>query len=276
MARSASGTRRFTSVDLPTPEWPSSTVTLSASSGATASSGSSRPAIAMVRSRSANCAANGSGGARSVFVRHRIGVQPAGVGGDQCAFDETGARRRVGQRDHDQQLIGVGDDDALGRDRCHRRCAATPFAGHRAARCAPGCPACPDRSPTMPTSSPTTIGVRPSSRARMAVTTPVGVAAERASPPPAVDRHHHGLLGVGVVGPGLGARPGAPTRAGSGRRTRRTPVASALMPGIVDWPASMSAHIRGNSGSVLAVVPMSSTSTPGTRSPTIAPAVAIR
>ena len=42
------------------------------------------------------------------------------------------------------------------------------------------------------------------------------------------------------------------------------------------WPASMSAHICGNSGSVFAVVPMSSTSTPGTRSPTIAPAVAIR
>ena len=40
--------------------------------------------------------------------------QPARVGGDQRAFDEAGARRRVGERDHDQQLVGVGDDHALG------------------------------------------------------------------------------------------------------------------------------------------------------------------
>ena len=38
----------------------------------------------------------------------------------------------------------------------------------------------------------------------------------------------------------------------------------------------MSAHIAGKSGSVFAVVSMSATSTPSTRSPMIAPAVAIR
>ena len=59
-------------------------------------------------------------------------------------------------------------------DRCRPRCAATPFGGHRAARCAPGCPVRPDRSPTRPTSSPTTIEVRPNSLARMAVTTRSG------------------------------------------------------------------------------------------------------
>ena len=42
-------------------------------------------------------------------------AQPAGVGGDQCALDQAGARRRVGQRHHDEQLVGVGDDDAFGR-----------------------------------------------------------------------------------------------------------------------------------------------------------------
>ena len=112
---------------------------LSTSSGATASSGSSRPAIAMVRSRPANCAANGSGGGEVGLGQAQDRRQPAGVGGDQRAVDEAGARRRVGERDHDQQLVGVGDDDPLGRDRCRRRCAATPFGGPRAARCGPGC-----------------------------------------------------------------------------------------------------------------------------------------
>ena len=115
VARSASGTRRFTSVDLPTPEWPSSTVTLSASSGAdrlerivAARDGDGQVEVGELRGERLR-------GARSVLVRHRIGVQPTGVGGDQSALDQAGARRRVGQRDHDQQLIGVGDDDPFGR-----------------------------------------------------------------------------------------------------------------------------------------------------------------
>ena len=40
--------------------------------------------------------------------------QPAGVGRDQRPIDQPGARRRVGQRHHDQQLIGVGDDHPFG------------------------------------------------------------------------------------------------------------------------------------------------------------------
>ncbi|COV85934.1 Uncharacterised protein [Mycobacterium tuberculosis] len=75
-ARSASGTRRFTNVDLPTPECPSRTVILPASRSATASRGSSTPAAVTVNSRSANCLPNGSAGARSVLVRQRIGVSP--------------------------------------------------------------------------------------------------------------------------------------------------------------------------------------------------------
>ena len=41
--------------------------------------------------------------------------QPADVGGDQGAFDEPGARWRIGQGHHDQKLIGIGDDDAFSR-----------------------------------------------------------------------------------------------------------------------------------------------------------------
>ena len=44
-----------------------------------------------------------------------MGLESAGVCGDQRALDQAGARWRVGQRDHDQQLVGVGDDDAFGR-----------------------------------------------------------------------------------------------------------------------------------------------------------------
>ena len=43
------------------------------------------------------------------------GFESAGVCRDQRALDQAGAGRRVGQRNHDQQLVGVGDDDAFGR-----------------------------------------------------------------------------------------------------------------------------------------------------------------
>ena len=82
---------------------------------------------------------------------------------------------------------------------------------------------CPDVSPTRPTRSPTTIGVRPSSRARMATTGVAGgVAVQRAGPAAAVDRDDHGRLRVGVLRPALAARPGALARAAPARRTRRT------------------------------------------------------
>ncbi|AMD54433.1 hypothetical protein ATO49_09055 [Mycolicibacterium fortuitum subsp. fortuitum DSM 46621 = ATCC 6841 = JCM 6387] len=56
------------------------------------------------------------------FGRGQIGFrqaqhrgEPAGVRGDQSSFDESGARRRVGQGHHDQQLVGVGDHHPFGR-----------------------------------------------------------------------------------------------------------------------------------------------------------------
>ena len=239
----------------------------------TASRASSRPAVTTVRSRPANCAANGSGGARSDLVRHRIGVEPAGVGGDQGPLDEAGARRRVGQRDDDQQLVGVGDDHPLGRVGViggaaqHRSAfAATHDAGQGvglAGQVADDVDLVADddrRAAQFPGPHRGDDAVR--------------VAAERAAPPAAVDGDDHGRLGVGVLGAGLGARTRTAARAHPDiglvvlvRRSRCF--------GSPARPACPS-HIRGKSGRVLAVVPMSSTSTPGTRSPTIAPAVAIR
>ena len=86
-----------------------------------------------------------------------------------------------------------------------------------------------------------------------------------------------GLVGVGVLGAGLGPRPRAP--AGAHPDIGLVVLAAAQdgwTTASLACPASMPAHSAGKSGSVLAVVAMSSTSTPGTRSPMIAPAVAIR
>src|SRR5262249_59159358 len=96
----------------------------------------------------------------------------------------------------------------------------------------------------------------------------VGVPTQRATPPPTVDGDHHGLLRVGVFGASLGSRPRAP--AGSDPDIGLVVLARAQIPLFLlasGPPASMSAHIRGKSRSVFAVVPMSSTSTPGTRTP---------
>ncbi len=115
VARSASGTRRFTNVDLPTPECPSSTVILLGQQGSDdVERGSSRPAMAMVKSETAELF-----GER--FRRGQVGLgqaqdrcQPTGVRGDQRPVDESGAWRRVGQCHHDQQLVGVGDHHPFG------------------------------------------------------------------------------------------------------------------------------------------------------------------
>ena len=115
MARSAWGTRRFTNVDLPTPEWPEQHGDVPGQQRlAPASSGSSRPAVTTVRSRSANCSANGCRGRQVGLGQAQDGPEAAGVGGDQRAVHQSGARRRVGQRHHHQQLVGVGHHHPFG------------------------------------------------------------------------------------------------------------------------------------------------------------------
>ena len=154
-------------------------------------------------------------------------------------------------------------------DRCHRPCAATPFA------------VSPRR--TMRASVSVASGqiadhvdvVTDHDRGAAQFPGPhgrdpaIGVSAQHASPAAAVDADHHRGFGVGVLGTSLGARSRAPAGAD-------LDVGLVVIAGLQPVDSSIRAHSCGNSGSVLAVEPMSSTSTPATRSPTIAPAIAIR
>ena len=204
------------------------------------------------------------------------GHQTAGVGGDQRALDQTGARRRVGQRGDDQQLVGVGDDDPLG---------GVVVVGGAAQQRAP-IPAPHDARQRVGAAGQVTDDVDlvtddDRGAAELAGPhrrhPPGRVATQHTAPAAPVHRHHHRFFGVGVLGAGLGPRPRAP--AGAHPDIGLVVLAAAQdgwTTASLACPASMPAHSAGKSGSVLAVVAMSSTSTPGTRSPMIAPAVAIR
>ena len=197
------------------------------------------------------------------------GGEATGVGRDQRALDESGARWWVGQRDHDEQLIRIGDDDPLGRVGVIRGAAQ-----HRSAFFSSDDPRERVRPSRYVTDDPHLVADHDRCPAELAGAhrgdDSFGIPVERAPPPSAIDRDDHRFGGVGVLRPGLGPR----TRAASGAH----PDVGLVL--VVAWSQAvalnMSAHIRGKSGNVLAVVPMSSTSTPGTRSPTMAPAVAIR
>ncbi len=152
-----------------------------------------------------NSAAKGSAGARSDLGQAQNGFESAGICGDQRALHQAGARRGVGESDHDQQLIGIGDDHAFGgvgviggapqhgssltasHYACQRVLLARDIADdadviaddNRGASQFP-CPHGGDEA--------------------------VRIVVERAAPPAAVDGHHHGFVGVGVVWPVLGTR----------------------------------------------------------------------
>src|SRR2546421_12737640 len=97
---------------------------------------------------------------------------------------------------------------------------------------------------------------------------------QRAGPPAPVDPDHQGHAGVGVLRAQLAARPGAPPRADP--NIGLVEPAPVVAPPAPRHDSSILAHVPGKSGMVFDVVAMSSTSTPGTARPTIAPAVAIR
>src|SRR6201999_4544350 len=88
-----------------------------------------------------------------------------------------------------------------------------------------------------------------------------------ASPWATVLPDHHRLGGFGVVGAFLSAWPGVLARPDPHVViVQPLPVARAHARAPANWSRpSILAHISGKSGSVLAVVPMSSTSTPATR-----------
>ena len=198
--------------------------------------------------------------------------EAAGVGGDQRAVHQTGARRRVGECDHGHHLVGVGDHHpfggigVIGGAAQHRPAFAAPHDSGQGVR------------PARQVADHVDL-VADHDRCTAEFTGPHGghqpirIPAEHDAPAAAVDRHHHARLGVGVLGANLGARTRAPT--GTDLDVGLVVLACAQADPSMSDP-SMSDHNRGNSGSVLAVVPMSSTVTPLTRRPTIAPAIAIR
>ena len=204
------------------------------------------------------------------------------VRGDQAAVDEPGARRRVGQRADDHQLVGVGDhhpfQPPLGGGVVvvrgaaqHRACA------RRSGRSGPARPAAPEMSPTSATRSPTTTDLRPSSRARMAViaassgasaSTQVYRPRSTAITKPSTASSCCGRVRVR----GREDRPGRTrTSSSSYSRRLRQPAASASA-----RAATIADHSAGNSGSVLEVHATSASSTPGTARPITAAACAIR
>ena len=110
--RSASGTSRLTSVDLPTPGVPDHDrdPTGRARPATAAGPRPAGPARAAGRARRSSRGPP-RGPARSALVRQQQRVDLGVVGGDQAAVDESGARRRVGQRADDDELVGVGHHD---------------------------------------------------------------------------------------------------------------------------------------------------------------------
>src|SRR5699024_6294932 len=98
------------------------------------------------------------------------------------------------------------------------------------------------------------------------------VGEEHTPPPATVHADDHRLRGVLVPGSDLRPRPGALPGPDADVRLVPVPWTAAAHPA----SASMSAHDTSNPGRVLAVLSMSSTRTPGTTRPTIAPAVAMR
>src|SRR5882757_2441652 len=198
--------------------------------------------------------------------------QPTRVGGDQRPLDEPGARWGVGQRDDDQQLVGIGDHHPFGGI-----CVICGAAQHGSAFSASDDAGQGVLQPGQVADDVHVIADDDRGPAEFPGPHrgdhPVRGSAKGTAPPAAVDGDDHRLLGVGVVGSSLGPRPRALARAypdiGLVVVVRCQGISGAC-------PATMSAHMPGKSGSVLAVVAMSSTATPTTRSPMMAPAVAIR
>ena len=77
VARVDPGTRAFTMVDLPTPEWPTATVVRPSSTRRSALRSAPCRLVTTTRSRGANSASRSAGSARSVFVTSSTGARPA-------------------------------------------------------------------------------------------------------------------------------------------------------------------------------------------------------
>ncbi len=119
VARSASGTSALTRVLLPTPEWPDEHAD---PAGEGLPQGVEAVGAAVVARRDQvthrqrgvlleeGCRVGEVG-----LGEHQEGLHPGVVGGDQAPVDQPGARLGVGQGGDDDELVGVGHEDALDR-----------------------------------------------------------------------------------------------------------------------------------------------------------------
>ena len=128
MARSVPGTRAFSSVDLPTPEWPISTLirpesrsrsssspTMPSASVETASSGDSRRVTTCSRSSGAVRGQEPLRGAQIGLGEHQQRLDPGDIGRDQAAIDHAAAGLGVlDSGDHHHQ-VDVRDQGSFRR-----------------------------------------------------------------------------------------------------------------------------------------------------------------
>src|SRR6185437_1830228 len=207
---------------------------------------------------------------------HRF--QATGIAGHQAPVDQPEAWRWVGQRSHDQQLLGIGHYDPLegvgviGRAAQHAGPLLDPDDPGEPVRFAADVADQPDPVTHHHRGAPELTGPHRGYPRR-------GVAVGGTGPPAAIHCDDHRGARVRVLRTALGAGPGTSAPGPDSNvglvETVRAP-GGATRPVQPSPPASIAAQLAGNSGSVLAVAAMSSTAIPGTTRPRIAPAVAIR
>ena len=216
-------------------------------------------------------------------AQHRL--EPTGVGGDERAVDEAGARDRVGQRGDDHQVRRVRDHDPLVGVGVVGGAPQDAGALGRPARCAPARPRRPRRRRRGPPGRRRRPACGP---ARAPASRPHGAwgrrRARRSSGPGRRRRpwprrasawSGRRLLRGRVPRPGRTRTSDSSRRDVSPRPPPRDPLGDIGRRPQAPAPTS-SGQSAAKSGSVLVVAATSSTRTPATTSPTIAPAVAIR
>ena len=281
VARRARGTRALTSVLLPTPEWPTSTLTrpderltqrVEAVGGAVVSGRDE-----VTHRQRGVLLEEGRRVGEVGLGEHEQGLHAGVVGGDQAAVDQPGARLGVGQGGDDDELVGVGHEDPLDRVGVvggapqHRTARRHP---HDAGQAAVGAGRVADEEDVVADDDALAAELAgphgDDDVAGLAV-------ADEGRVPTAVDTGHptgHGILVGGAV---LASRTGSPAAGansyiglvvGARRSCHQAPA--------VTRPLSMRSHSCVNSGIVLATVPTSSTTSPGTTSPSTAAAMTMR
>ena len=270
MARSVPGTSALTSVDLPTPLWPSSTL---------------MPALEQLAHRRHVVAALGHDvghveravGREQLVRRCQVGlgqhqqrVHALVVRRDEGPVDQPDPGLGVGERDDHDELGGVGDDHPLDGVVVVRGAAqrGRPLVDRR--RCGPASRRRPTRRRRAARGRPRR---RPCGRAAATSSPSRRSAVDVAGEAAAVDGDHHAGHGVVVRRAVLGAGAGAAAR----------PVERLGVDVVVVRPGVIASSRRaacdqapGKSVKVLDVVAMFSTRTPSTASPRITPACAIR